>query len=60
MTRIPLMPDPQAAGPLVGLKVIDLGMLFAGPLVAANLADLGADVIKIEPPKGEEVRKIGR
>ena len=54
------MPDKQAAGPLVGLKVIDLGMLFAGPLVAANLADLGADVIKIEPPKGEEVRKIGR
>ena len=50
----------QAAGPLVGLKVIDLGMLFAGPLVAANLADLGADVIKVEPPKGEEVRKIGR
>ncbi len=60
MTRIPLRSDQQAAGPLVGLKVIDLGMLFAGPLVATNLADLGADVIKIEPPKGEEVRKIGR
>ena len=54
------MPDKKASGPLVGLKVIDLGMLFAGPLVATNLADLGADVIKIEPPKGEEVRKIGR
>ena len=50
----------NASGPLVGLKVIDLGMLFAGPLVASQLADLGADVIKIEPPKGEEVRKIGR
>jgi crotonobetainyl-CoA:carnitine CoA-transferase CaiB-like acyl-CoA transferase len=30
----------------VGLKVIDPGTLFAGPLIAANLADLGADVIK--------------
>ncbi len=50
----------KPAGPLVGLRVIDLGMLFAGPLVATNLADLGADVVKIEPPKGEEVRKIGR
>ena len=50
----------QATGPLVGLRVIDLGMIFAGPLVATNLADLGADVIKIEHPKGDDVRKTGR
>lgn len=50
----------KASGPLVGLKVLDLGMLFAGPLVGSNLADLGADVVKIEHPEGEEVRKIGR
>lgn len=50
--------DPS--GPLVGLKVIDVGMLFAGPLVAANLGDLGAEVIKIEHPNADEVRKIGR
>jgi crotonobetainyl-CoA:carnitine CoA-transferase CaiB-like acyl-CoA transferase len=50
----------QAAGPLVGYRVIDLGMIFAGPLVATNLADLGADVIKIEHPKGDDVRKTGR
>ncbi len=48
------------SGPLVGLKVIDVGMLFAGPLVAANLGDLGAEVIKIEHPNADEVRKIGR
>jgi len=47
------------SGPLVGLRVIDVGMLFAGPLVAANLGDLGAEVIKIEPPKADEVRRTG-
>jgi crotonobetainyl-CoA:carnitine CoA-transferase CaiB-like acyl-CoA transferase len=35
-------------------------MVFAGPLVATNLGDLGADVIKVEHPKGDEVRNIGR
>jgi crotonobetainyl-CoA:carnitine CoA-transferase CaiB-like acyl-CoA transferase len=49
-----------AQGPLAGLRVIDVGMVFAGPLVATNLGDLGADVIKVEHPKGDEVRNIGR
>jgi crotonobetainyl-CoA:carnitine CoA-transferase CaiB-like acyl-CoA transferase len=49
-----------AQGPLKGLRVIDVGMVFAGPLVATNLGDLGADVIKVEHPKGDEVRNIGR
>lgn len=49
-----------SSGPLTGLKVIDVGMLFAGPLVAANLGDLGAEVIKIEHPNADEVRKVGR
>ena len=52
--------DFQASGPLQGLRVIELGMLFAGPLIATNLADLGAEVIKIEHPKGDEVRKLGK
>ena len=38
------------AGPLAGLKVIELGQLIAGPFAARTLADFGADVIKIEPP----------
>lgn len=50
----------KATGPLVGMRVIDLGMIFAGPLVATNLGDLGAEVIKIEHPRGDDVRKTGR
>jgi len=51
---------PEATGPLKGLRVIDVGMVFAGPLVGSHLSDLGADVIKIEHPKGDEVRGLGR
>lgn len=50
----------KATGPLTGYRVVELGMIFAGPLVATNLAELGADVIKIEHPKGDDVRKTGR
>jgi formyl-CoA transferase len=38
------------AGPLAGLKVVELGQLIAGPFAAKTLADFGADVVKIEPP----------
>jgi formyl-CoA transferase len=40
----------RTAGPLDGLKVIELGQLIAGPFAAKTLADFGADVIKVEPP----------
>ncbi len=40
-------------GPLVGLKVVELGQLIAGPFAAKTLADFGADVIKIEPPASD-------
>jgi formyl-CoA transferase len=40
------------AGPLAGLKVLELGQLIAGPFAARTLADFGAEVVKIEPPAG--------
>lgn len=44
--------------PLVNLRVIEMGQLIAGPFAAKTLADFGADVIKIEPPKvGDALRK---
>jgi formyl-CoA transferase len=44
--------------PLAKLKVVEMGQLIAGPFAAKTLADFGADVIKIEPPKvGEALRK---
>ena len=42
----------QSAGPLAGLKVLELGQLIAGPFAAKTLADFGADVIKVEAPGG--------
>lgn len=45
--------------PLDGLKVVDLATLFAGPLVATTLGDFGADVIKVEHPKGDSLRSLG-
>lgn len=44
--------------PLEGIKVADFSALISGPFTAAILADLGADVIKVEPPKGDAARSL--
>ncbi|MEQ9044928.1 MAG: CoA transferase [Sneathiellaceae bacterium] len=48
------------AGPLAGIRVLDLTMNILGPLAAQILGDMGADVWKVEPPEGDTLRGIGK
>src|SRR5919109_3929568 len=53
------MAEEQAAGALAGITVIDLTRVLGGPYATQILGDHGAEIIKIEPPQGDEVRDWG-
>ena len=50
---------PPAPGPLAGVKVVEYGRNISAPFCARTLADLGAEVIKVEPPQGDPARLHG-
>src|SRR5579862_5822725 len=46
-------------GPLAGIRVVEVAIAVLGPLAGQVLGDMGAEVIKVEPPEGDPMRQIG-
>jgi formyl-CoA transferase len=58
-SKVDLMTTQAAAGAMAGLRVIDLSRVLGGPYCTQILADHGADIVKVEPPAGDETRDWG-
>ncbi|MGE0599906.1 MAG: CaiB/BaiF CoA transferase family protein [Dehalococcoidia bacterium] len=49
----------MSTGPLAGIRILEFSQIVAGPFAGVALSDLGADVVKVEPPRGEDRRNSG-
>jgi formyl-CoA transferase len=57
----PMTHDDSGPGPLAGLRLLELGTLLAGPFAGRLLGDMGAEIIKVEPPgKPDPLREWGQ
>ena len=53
------MSESEESGPLEGVRMIEFGQLLAGPYCASLMGDFGAEVIKVEAPRGDHARSWG-